>query len=333
VPFHWDVDLTSGYEHRWLANRAPLPHRGRFGDYDCPEVADRIRSREFDAVLVHGWHARVYWQAMRACWSTGTPVYVRGDSQLRDDGSPWKRGAKRVVYPWFLRRFAACLSVGTRSEEYFRYYGARRIVRSPHFVDNEAFASAAAGARAAGRAGFGIAPGDLVVLFAGKLVPKKRPEDLITALERAALPRATALLAGDGVLREHCESAARKAGIRAVFAGFQNQSEMPKAYAAADVLVLPSGWKETWGLAVNEAMACGLPAFVSDAAGCAADLIIPGKTGATFPPGDVDRLAKLLQTDSGKLTVMGAEARRHVASFSAVAAADGIMQALGAPLC
>ena len=53
------------------------------------------------------------------------------------------------------------------------------------------------------------------------------------------------------------------------FAGFRNQSELPRYLAAADVLVLPSDAGETWGLVVNEAMACGLPAIVSRAAGCA----------------------------------------------------------------
>ena len=74
----------------------------------------------------------------------GVPVLTRGDSQLLGDGRGLKRAVKRVAYPLFIRRFAACLSVGQRSAEYFRYYGARRIVHSPHFVDNAFFASRAA---------------------------------------------------------------------------------------------------------------------------------------------------------------------------------------------
>ena len=184
------------------------------------------------------------------------------------------------------------------------------------------------------RAKFGIAPTDIVVLFAGKLVPKKRPEDLIASLACARSERLTALIVGDGMLRQACEAAARHAGVRAIFAGFQNQSEMPRIYAAADVLVLPSGWRETWGLVVNEAMACGVPAFVSDAAGCAIDLVVPGQTGRTFPPGDVESLAQLLrEADPRKLAAMGVNAKEHVARFSAAAAADGIVQALEPMLC
>jgi glycosyltransferase involved in cell wall biosynthesis len=78
------------------------------------------------------------------------------------------------------------------------------------------------------------------------------------------------------------------------FTGFLNQTELPRAYVAADVLVLPSDYRETWGLVVNEAMACGLPAIVSDAAGCAPDLIDERRTGFTFHFGDVAQLAQRL---------------------------------------
>jgi glycosyltransferase involved in cell wall biosynthesis len=335
VPFAWDVDLTSGYEHIWLHNRATPPRQGRFRDYDTPEVAATIQRGQFDAVLVHGWNARTYWQTMRTCWRSRIPLYVRGDSQLRDDATPWKRVIKRIAYPSFMRRFAACLSVGVRSDEYFRYYGARRIVRSPHFVDNTGFAARAASARSDARAAWGISPDDFVVLFAGKLVPKKRPADVIVAAAQAASPRTVVLLAGDGELRSACERAAQavpsSSGVRVVFTGFLNQTAMPRAYAAADVLVLPSASRETWGLVVNEAMACGRPAFVSDAAGCVPDLIVPGVTGDRFVPGDVTRLAALLRAAASNRAAcarMGVAACGRVAGYSAGAAATGVIDAL-----
>jgi glycosyltransferase involved in cell wall biosynthesis len=332
VPFSWDIDLLAGYEHRWLVNRAPLPHRGRYADYDAPEVVDLIRAGEFDAVLVHGWHARMYWQAMRACWATGTPVYVRGDSQLANDAGRLKRGIKRVLYPWFMRRYAACLSVGQRSEAYFRFYGARRVVRSPHFVDNDRFAADAALAGKAARQEWGIGQSETVALFAGKLQTLKRVPDLIAAAGKIGTGGVVVLIVGEGNDRRRCEAAAATAGARVIFAGFLNQRAMARAYAAADVLVLPSD-RETWGLVVNEAMACGKPAFVSDAAGCVPDLIVPGETGDRFAPGDVERLAFLLRhATREKLAVMGNAALRQVAGFTAQSAADGVLEALdGSP--
>ena len=89
-------------------------------------------------------------------------------------------------------------------------------------------------------------------------------------------------------------AAANDLQVRAHFEGFQNQSELAHYYVASDVLVLPSDGRETWGLVVNEAMACGRPAIVSDAAGCCPDMIEEGKTGFVFEMGGVEALAECL---------------------------------------
>ena len=79
----------------------------------------------------------------------------------------------------------------------------------------------------------------------------------------------------------------------ASFAGFLNQTEVSRAYVAADVLVLPSDYSETWGLVVNEAMASGLPCIVSDHCGCAEDLgkIAPN---SVYECGNIEQLATRL---------------------------------------
>src|SRR5262249_1048914 len=76
-------------------------------------------------------------------------------------------------------------------------------------------------------------------------------------------------------------------GLNASFVGFLNQSEINRAYVAADCLVLPSDAKETWGLVVNEAMASGLPCLVSNACGCAEDLVEPIRPDLSYPVGDI----------------------------------------------
>jgi glycosyltransferase involved in cell wall biosynthesis len=331
VAFEWDVDLTSGYRHEWLVNRAARPSASTFEGCDTPEIAAIIGERRFDAFLVMGWHARSYWQAMRGCWRARVPVLVRGDSQLVDDPLP-KRLAKRLTYPLFVRRFAACLSVGTRSTEYFRYYGARRIVASPHFVDNAFFAQRAdalRSERAALRARWGIPAGALVLAFAGKLIPRKRPLDVLQAVARSGRRNVCVLFAGDGELREACEAEAARLGVDARFAGFLNQSRIPEAYVASDALVLPSS-QETWGLVVNEAMACGRPALVSDIVGCAPDLVVEGRTGFRFALGDVEAIAgriAAMADDPSLAATMGADARRHIGQFDVVTAAEGIASA------
>jgi len=332
VPFSWDTDLLGGYANVFLENVATEPARGFWG-YDTPRVDDHLRRERFDAFLVAGWHALTYWQAMRACWRVGVPVLARGDSNLRGDGARAKRLAKRAMYPWFIRRFAACLSVGVRSDEYFRYYGAHNVIRSPHFVDNAFFSRRKhelAPTIDALRERWDIPADAVVCLFSGKLIEKKRPLDVIAALAQARLPNVVALFVGDGELRGSCEEAARRAGVPARFVGFLNQSEMPSAYAVSDFLVLPSDARETWGLVVNEAMASGLPALVSRDVGCAPDLIVEGVTGHTFDRGDIAGLSSLVRQLAGnreQRRSMGEMARRHVAAFSVDAAATGIIGA------
>ena len=98
-----------------------------------------------------------------------------------------------------------------------------------------------------------------------------------------------------------------------------NQGEIGKAYAASDALLLPSDVGETWGLVVNEAMACGLPAFVSDQVGCHSDLIETGITGDVFPMGDVSAITKCVDraaSDPDALRSMGEQARIRIAGYT-----------------
>lgn len=81
----------------------------------------------------------------------------------------------------------------------------------------------------------------------------------------------------------------------ASFAGFLNQTQISRAYVAADCLVLPSDQGETWGLVVNEAMASGLTCVVSDACGSAEDLARPVDDGLVFHLGDIAGLAASIE--------------------------------------
>jgi len=168
-----------------------------------------------------------------------------------------------------------------------------------------------------------------VFLFAGKFIPKKRVMDLLEAA--AGVPEARVVLVGDGPLREKLKARAERPDLtgRVEFVGFKNQMELPAYLAAADCLVLPSDGTETWGLIVNEAMACGKPAIVSEACGCEPDLIVQGETGYSFKLGDIKALADCLrrfgknrdQDWSGKV-------RRKVAEYSMVQATEGLMKAI-----
>lgn len=330
VAFEWDVDLLGGYEHQFLVNQSRCPGVSDYFGCDTPDIKDEIRRGSFDAFLVSGWYLKSYWQAIRACRSLGVPVMVRGDSQLGTPRSWIKSWVKAVVYPQLLRQFDACLYVGQKNKAYLEYYGVppERLFFSPHCVDNDAFASGAQRVdRAGARARFGVSPEARVVVFVGKLIDVKRPFDLLLALKalRKQGVNAWGLVAGDGPLRAPLTEQAQEWGIPMVFMGFCNQSELPKVYASADVLCLPSA-SETWGLVVNEALACGTPVVVSDAVGCAPDLVTEGKTGAVYPVGDVGALANAL-TRAMKIPRNSQAISDRANAYSVLMAAHGLVSA------
>jgi len=331
VAFEWDVDLLSGYAYTFLPNVARRPDTGALMGCDTPAIAGEIKTGGFDAFLVMGWHLKSYWQAIRACQRYGVPVMVRGDSQLGTPRSRLKRAVKALLYPWVIRQFDACLYVGQRNREYLEHYGARadRLFFAPHCVDTLAFASAAADVeRDAVRAGWGLGGDDRAVLFAGKLVGRKRPADIVRAVAQLRLQgqRAVLVWAGDGPDRAALQALGASLGVPMVFLGFCNQSQLPGIYRSADVLALPSEGSETWGLVVNEAMACGTPCVVSDACGCAPDMVLPGLNGAVFAMGDVVGLAKALQDVlSARLSVQRIQGMSE--AFSVAAAANGVLEA------
>ena len=291
TPFEWDVDLTSGYSHSFLENVARQPGTDRFSGCDTPDLGRHLREGRFEALLVMGWHLKTYLQGVLAAKHLGIPVMVRSDSQLETPRSRLKGAFKALTYPWFLRLFDAALYVGQRSRAYYTHYGypADRLFFSPHCVDTAWFAArATAEERRRLRTSREIAPQTTVLLFAGKLVPFKRPVDVVVAAAKCQhrAVRAEVMVAGSGELEPKLLAAAASSGIRIHLLGFRNQTQMPAAYAAADCLVLPSDGRESWGLVANEALACGRPIIVSSACGCAPDLARDGNVGRTFPAGD-----------------------------------------------
>jgi len=335
IPFNWDADLLGGYEHTFLNNRAKRPSTERFFGCDTPEIYQLLRTGSFHAVLTMGWYLKSYIQATMASKRLRIPVMVRGDSTLLSPRSYLRGTIKRVLYPTLLAQLDAYLVVGHHAKDYLLYYGAKesRMFWCRHIVDNNWFRSRAdacmTGAEV-NRRDLGGLPEESMILFVGKFDPNKEPLDLVRALSilrNEGLP-VRGVFVGDGRLYGDIERTAEELHVPVTLTGFKNQSEMPAIYAAADLLVLPSS-SETWGLVVNEAMACSTPAIVSDMVGCAPDLIEEGQTGYQYPVGDIralaDAIRKLIpiaQSDSVRLAI-----ERKMTAYSAENAANGIFEA------
>src|SRR5258708_39890753 len=100
----------------------------------------------------------------------------------------------------------------------------------------------------------------------------------------------------------------------------------PEAYAAADILVLPSDGHETWGLVANKALACGRPIVLSDAVGSAPDLAFDQTAGRVFPVGDIAALTNAIWNVLQYLPSSNLIAAKS-AAYSPTVAANGILRA------
>jgi glycosyltransferase involved in cell wall biosynthesis len=300
VSFQWDTPLVEGYRCRILRGARPdqSVHSERFWGLDVPEIGAALAESRPDVAMIPGWHSVTLVRALWACRRARIPTLYRGDTHLGHRPTGWRGAVWGARTRRLVHLFDGHLSVGTRAREYLTHFGADpcRVFDAPHAVDNELFARTSSphrtpAARMAARVSWGLAPQGFIVLFVGKLEPKKRPLDLVRAMAGLG-SRASVLVVGTGELMTACRVEADRLGLCAAWAGFLNQSELGRAYAVADCLVLPSD--ESWGLVVNEAMATGVPCVVADRVGCAPDLVTPGATGEIFPTGNLPELAAAL---------------------------------------
>lgn len=327
----WDLDLLSGYRHRFLRNF------GRGDGYTRlvnPGIVPRLLFGRYDAAIFFlGWGTVTSLLGIAACRAAGTKVFLFGDSSF----PPPPRRARDLFLRTLFGTADAFLVSGALNADYYRHYGAdeRRFFSVPFAIDNERFATASElrpGEREELRGRLGVRTEQMLIVFSAKLVARKDPMTLLRAVTAMRhRERAAVLFLGHGELRETVEQYAREQGIPATFAGFVNQSELPRLYAAGDVLVLPSTY-EPRGLVVNEAMACGLPVIASDRVGAIGDLVRHGENGFVFPAGDATALADALDrmTDDGLRQRMAARSRELIASWDYAHGVEGVREALRA---
>ena len=336
--FAWDTDLLSGYHPVFLA-RSSEGGASNDRDVNTRGLEAAIIRLKPQAILCVGYSPRFHLQAFQYALRSGRPVLFRGETT---DHAARRHALKSWLRDAALRRlYAKCsalMFVGRRSQEHLRRLGVgeERLFFSPYCIDTTAFQTddtARNELREPTRGTLDISPSDFVIAFSGKLSPRKGPDQLVDAARRlpaSIRERCVLLMIGDGGLKKQLEDMAGMApSVRIRFTGFQHQKSLSRYYHAADLLALPSLHSETWGLVVNEALHHGVPAVVSDAVGCAPDLIEAGKTGENFSAGSVPELTAALLRCL-KLTGtrdVRSRCRAKVENYSTASAAEGIAAA------
>ncbi|WP_017654668.1 glycosyltransferase family 4 protein [Fortiea contorta] len=330
----WDIPLLNGYEYEFVPNVSSKPGVNHFWGLQNPSLVSQVKAYKPDAVLLMLYNYASIYRFLGSWNSRQTPLIFRGDSHRLVLSTGIKAWARQQFITQIYQRFNACLYVGKANYHYFRYHGVspNNLFFSPHAVDNDRFFAQTEIAKQQAiiwKRELGIPQDHGVILFAGKFDTVKRPLDLLQAFRQAKLDRVSLLFVGAGILENELKSqAAAQANI--YFAPFQNQSLMPRTYAIADLVVLPS-YSETWGLAINEAMCLSRPVIVSNHVGCAQDLVSVGKNGLIFPAGDVCALTASLQqafSHREHLQHWGDESRKIISQYSYLQATQGLNQAL-----
>ena len=331
----WDIPLLEGYNSTFVPNESSDPGTHHWNGIRSSRLLPLLREWQPDAVLLYGWNYHSHLMLMRAMHGS-LPVLLRGDSTLLDERVGLRMLLRRAFLRGVYRHVDLGLYVGTHNREYFRRHGLddSQLRWAPHSVDNDRFSDTSGRLDLEAqqwRRRLGIGADERTVLFAGKLEPKKAPDLLLRAfLERSAKDEHI-LIVGTGILESELKRQAARCE-RVHFLGFQNQSVMPVVYRLGDVFALPSrGPGETWGLAVNEAMASGRPVIVSDRVGCAPDLVAGEESGLIFASDDVGALGSSLvrlMRDLALSRQMGRVAKERIGEWTFTAQAEAIEEAV-----
>ena len=330
----WDIPLLEGYEYEFLKNTSSNPGSSHFQGIINPDAIQQVEAFKPDAVLIYGWSNNSHLKILRH-FKGRIPVWFRGDSNLIDQQKGWKALLRGIFLRWVYSHVDKALYVGTANKEYFVKYGMKenQLRFVPHAIDNSRFSESRTAEVKTFRRDLNIPDNDILILFAGKLEPKKNPELLLQAYMDLKKEGVHLLFVGNGVLEESLKSEAKSKKTPYIhFLPFQNQKKMPVIYQSCDLFCLPSqGPGETWGLAVNEAMAAGKAIIVSNKVGCARDLVKDGENGFIFESGNMEHLLSCLKQiceDSEMLKDMGASSTKIIYNWSFLYQADSIEKSL-----
>lgn len=325
----WDLDLLSGYPNSFLKNNGSSKGIYSFFGLTNWSVVKQVKNMDKDDILVlHGWNYATYIMAFLAGVRYKKRLALRTETPLNQETS--KSGIKHslrnlFIKKFFLKRFNYVFYMGNQNRAFYldNNIPDQKLYFTPYCVDNDRFTKASnALNKTTLRKEYGLPEDAFVFLYSGKLIPKKRPLDLIDAAARIPSNKDVYFIfMGDGELREEMEKEISKNNLQnVVITGFVNQSKVSEYYALSNCFVMCSGSGETWGLSTNEAMNFKLPILVSETCGNAKDLVQNGINGYTFKESNtvelVQKLDLMLNKSETEMNSMGLTSHEIISAYS-----------------
>jgi glycosyltransferase involved in cell wall biosynthesis len=336
-----DPELRQGrvYKEEIKFSYEVLPSwRKQIGGYNVllnGGVARALKAASPDAILCGGYNYVASWQALLWARAHNVPFLLWSESHAYE--SRRVRPLVEFLKDEFLHKCDGFVVPGSVAREYLHAHKIEDdiIFTAPNAVDNRLFGAAAAEARGnetARREELNLP--DRYFLFVGRLVRKKGVFELLSAyakLNEQTRRQVGLVFAGDGASRRELEEQAASISPGLIrFAGFAHREQLGTYYALAEMLILPT-YSDTWGLVVNEAMACGSPVILSRAAGCAPDLVRENWNGLLISPKDASSLAAAMESLASQpdlCAMMAANSLQLISHFSPEEWSAGISRAV-----
>ena len=319
----WDIPLLEGYDYTFVNNVATDPGTHHYRGLINPTLNTEIDTWKPDNILIYGWSFHSHLKCIKY-FHKKIPIIFRGDSTLLAEHFGLKKIFRTFFLKWVYKHIDYAIYVGENNKRYYLRHGLKeeQLFFAPHAIDNERFVDKDGVYQERAlewRKKLNIPESDIVFLFAGKLESKKNPHLLINSFLTINAPQTQLVILGNGVIEKKLKH--RYSSIKNIhFIDFQNQSVMPLVYRLGDVFVLPSkGPVETWGLSINEAMACSKAVLVSSVCGCAVDLIREDVNGYVFNSNKkkylVEKMKEILSNKT-RLKEMGEHSFKIIQNWS-----------------
>lgn len=317
----WDIPLLDGYEYCFVENIAIAPGSHHYKGINNPTLLKEVQEWGANAVLVYGWAFKSHLAVIRFFYKK-IPVFFRGDSTLLRKQPGIKTVLRKLFLKWVYQHVDYAFYVGSENKLYYKAFGLKQnqLIYAPHAVDNNRFADTNGKhdiLAKVWREKLGIEPHELTILYAGKLELIKEPEFIVKLSKKLTDLSIRFVIVGNGSLESTLKNLA-EGDKKILFIDFQNQLNMPVVYRLGDIFMLPSK-SETWGLSINEAMACGRGLLVRDTCGCANDLVTNGINGYIFNTVNMDGLFEIIVSliqQKVDVKKMGNESLKKIKDFS-----------------